>query len=228
MTKVIACLVDPARERAIVGLAGAVAPLFGAEVEQVRVGGRDALAALVHAGEAADVEVIVIGEGHALAADAGTDDATALATRTDTPVLAIPPDATVPTRIERVLIAMKGTPASELNLKRAIQHADLGGVDVVVLHVDDEASIPPFSDQVQHEVDAYAREFLARWIPGAEHARIEFRVGTPTSEILETVSSTHPDVLAVGWPRSDDAARGHTARELLQNSPVPVLLVATS
>ena len=95
-----------------------------------------------------------------------------------------------------------------------------------MIHVDDESSIPSFSDQVQHEVNAYTHEFLARFLPGAPSARLELRIGVPADEILGAAESTEPDLLALGWPQTDDPARGLVAHELLERCHVPMLLVA--
>lgn len=96
------------------------------------------------------------------------------------------------------------------------------------MHVDDEGSIPSFSDQVQHETDAHGRGVLARNCPGATSARLESRVGVPADEIMATVESLDPALVAVGWPQSDDPSRGAVAREVLDRSRIPVLLIAVS
>jgi nucleotide-binding universal stress UspA family protein len=92
--------------------------------------------------------------------------------------------------------------------------------------VDDEDSMPRFSDQVQHETTEYANEFLARYAPGAPEARLQLRIGDPADEILAAVDELDVDLLAIGWPHSDDPTRGAVARELLDRTRVPVLLVA--
>ncbi len=94
----------------------------------------------------------------------------------------------------------------------------------MVVHVDDEQSIPSFSDQEAHETWAYAEEFLARYLPGAGPARLELRVGDPADEIINLAQQGPVDLLALGWPR--DPARGAVARRVLRRSHVPVLLVA--
>jgi nucleotide-binding universal stress UspA family protein len=101
-------------------------------------------------------------------------------------------------------------------------------LELVVVHVDDQHSIPSFSDQVQYDTQAYAKEFLARYCPGAPDARLVLRVGQPVDEILATADETVPDMLAVGWPRHDRERRGEVAREILNRSHIPVLLVAVT
>jgi nucleotide-binding universal stress UspA family protein len=85
-----------------------------------------------------------------------------------------------------------------------------------------------FSDQVQHETEAYAKQFLARYVHNAPQARLELRVGRPADEILQAVDVEHPDLLALGWPHTGGPARGAIARDLLDRSQVPMLLVAVT
>jgi nucleotide-binding universal stress UspA family protein len=99
-------------------------------------------------------------------------------------------------------------------------------VELIVVHVDDESSIPSFSDQVQHETEAYSREFLARYLPGAPEARLVLRVAVPADEILTAAASTEPDLLAMGWSQTDHPARGLVVHDILARSHVPMLLAA--
>ena len=101
-------------------------------------------------------------------------------------------------------------------------------MELVIVHVDDETSIPRFSDQVQHEVESYSREFLHRYCAGACVARLESRVGVPADEILAAAIDVAPGLLAMGWPPSSEPGRGEVVREVLDRSPVPVLLVAVA
>ena len=97
-------------------------------------------------------------------------------------------------------------------------------LEVVVIHVDDPDTIPPFSDQVQYESEAYAREFMQRYAPALPRAQLENRVGMPADEILRVADELHPDLVAVGWSSSQLPDHGGVAREVLARSPVPVLL----
>jgi len=149
-----------------------------------------------------------------------------LAGRTDKPVVVVPPDAQPPQRLHKVLVAMEGTPGKARALQRTIELSTDAGLEIVVVHVDEE--IPSFTDQVQHETEAYAQEFFARHLPGAPQARLELRIGVPAIEVLAAVDSLHPELVAVGWPHAADASRGAVAREILERSSVPVLLVAVT
>jgi nucleotide-binding universal stress UspA family protein len=127
-----------------------------------------------------------------------------------------------------VVIAVEGTPSKARALKRAVDLAVATGLELIVVHVDDERSMPLFSDQVQHETESYAREFLARYCRGAPEARLELRIGLPAEEILSTVEQVEADMVAIGWPQTTDSGRGLVARAILDRSRTPVLLVATA
>jgi len=149
-----------------------------------------------------------------------------IAGRTDKPVVAVPPDAQPPERLQRVLVAMEGSPNKARALQRTIELSTDAGLEIVVMHVDEE--VPSFTDQVQHEVEAYASEFFARHVLRAPEVRLELRIGVPAVEVLDGIESLRPDLVAVGWPQSVDPDRAAVAREILARSRVPVLLVAVN
>ena len=149
----------------------------------------------------------------------------AVANEIDKPVLVVPPEAAPAERIRTVLIAIRGTRTEARSIKARIEVAAGADLEVVVVHVDDEASIPSFSDQLAHETDVYVEEFLARYLPGAPKARLELRVGVPANEILAVNDSMTADLLVLGWQQSTDNSRSAVAREVLDRSHMPVLLV---
>ena len=249
MNRVIAAIDSSLAARPVLAMAQAAAPYFAATVEAVHVADGPDQTVQSEADDAGvtlrwlkgdpleqigasvaddDVVGLVIGaHRHALGGPAGHLPL-ALASTTDKPVIVVPPSATPPDRLRRVLVAIEGTTRKAKALKRALGLIDVTGLEIVVVHVDDEASIPMFSDQVQHETDAYAREFFARFLPGLSHARLELRIGVAADEILDAAHEVEAELLAIGWPQTEQPDRGEVARELLDRSPVPVLLVATA
>jgi len=153
--------------------------------------------------------------------------ALALAGAITKPLVIVPPDAQPPPRIARVLIAMKGTTRSARELLGVIQIGAAADLDLVVVHVDSEDTIPAFSDQAQYDTQDYANEFLTRYCRGAPEARLVLRVGLPVDEILATADEVDPDMLVIGWPHSSDPNRAPIAREILTRSHVPVLVATT-
>lgn len=247
MTRVLAAVDDSLAARSVLAGAHALASVFGANVDALHIsdnGGETARASAAWAGvpfrhstgdplsrvadeaSALDVVAIVVGARSKRHARSTGHFALELTEATDKPILVVPPDASPPDAFRTVVIAMEGTPAKARALKRAVEVAATAELDIVVVHVDDETSIPSFSDHVAHDTDAYAGEFLARYLPGAPKARLALRIGVPTDEILDVVDETSAEVLAIGWPPPSEVARGDVARELLDRSRVPVLLVA--
>ncbi len=186
----------------------------------------DPVEQLTAAAAEADVVAVVVGARALPGRRPAGHLALWLANHADTPVLVVPPDAQLPDRVRRVLIAMEGTPSNARTLKRTIALATNVGLELIVVHVDDMDSIPMFQDQPVHETDAYAKEFLARYLPGAPEARLELRFGVPVDEILNVADETTPDLLAIGWRQSEDPTRGAVAHELLARSHIPLFLVA--
>jgi nucleotide-binding universal stress UspA family protein len=248
MSTIVAAIDNSAAAHPVIATALAFAPVLGARVEAVHVSETQGRTASASA-KSFDVPYVVVGGNpfEVLRSMAARDDvvavavgsrarpggrrpaghlALAMASATDKPVLVIPPDARLPDAVQRVVVAMEGTPRKARSVKRAVDVAAGAGLELVVVHVDDESSIPMFSDQVQHETDAYAREFLARYCPGAPGARLELRIGNPAEEILAAVDASRSDLLAIGWPHSSEPERGMVAREILDRSRTPLLLVA--
>ncbi|HXX88601.1 MAG TPA: universal stress protein [Acidimicrobiales bacterium] len=250
MTSVIAAIDNSAAARPVLSMARAVAEVLRAEPIAVHVledGDATAQAVAkaggtrlhVLKGEPLDELERTVNEGDVVALVLGSRDvgggggarpaghlALQLAGRTDKPVIAVPPDAHPPERIRTVLIAMEGTPGKARALNRTIELSSGVGLEMTVVHVDEE--VPSFTDQVQHETEAYAQAFLARHVVGAPVATLELRIGIPAVEVLALVEERRPDLVAVGWPHSGSPERGTVVREILARSPVPVLLVAVS
>jgi nucleotide-binding universal stress UspA family protein len=248
MNKILAAVDNSAASRPVLATAMALAPTLAATVEAVHVTDTPGTTAEAVADQfgvplrvvsgdpferitelAADEEVVAVvvgSRGRPQGRHPAGHVALELADRMSKPVVMVPPEADPPERVRRVLVAMEATPSKAWRLKRAVKVASDAGVELVVVHVDDEDTIPSFSDQVQHETEAYERECLARFCEGATVARLESRIGVPADEIIGAADSVKPAILAVGWPHSDDPSRGAVAREVVDRSHIPVLLVA--
>ncbi|HLN17711.1 MAG TPA: universal stress protein [Acidimicrobiales bacterium] len=250
MSKIIAAIDNSAASRPVLAMARAVALALDASLEVLHVvedGDETARAAAQASGvplrtltgdpmavlstemDAEDVSVLVIG---ARGRPAGRRPAghlvMSLATRSDKPIVVVPPQFQPPDHLSTVLVAMEGTPGKARALQRTIEVSLSAGLQIAVIHVQDENHVPSFSDQVQHETEAYAKEFLARHKVAASGIRLELRVGDPATELLSAAQSEGADLVAVGWPHSDDPNRGAVAREILNRSPIAVLLMALS
>lgn len=246
MRKVIAAIDDTAAARAVLAAGRLVAELFDASLEAVHVrddGARTARAATAAAGlqlrevdgpvidalvlEASASEVAALTLG-ARATPAGRRPAGHVAleviTAVPRPVAVVPPDVRPQPGLRRLLVPLDGTWATAHALTEVIDLACRCDLDVVILHVLNEESLPPFSDQPHHEAEAWVREFMARHCPGAA-ARAELRVGVPAHAVEATAVELGADLIALGWSQELAPGRAAVVREVLERGRIPVLLV---
>jgi nucleotide-binding universal stress UspA family protein/dienelactone hydrolase len=149
-----------------------------------------------------------------------------LATSLDRPLVVVPPLERQPERIGRILVPLDGTPATAAVLRETLEVARRAPVEVVLLHVHDDETLPAFEDQPHHELDAWSTEFIARWCAENGGAtQVEVRVGVPGRRVIETAADLEVDLIALGWSRSLAGGRAAVVREALTSSTVPVLLL---
>ena len=247
MPLVIAAIDKSAADRPVLAAAAALGHVLGAEVEAVYMADEPGRTASAYAGSlaipmrrlegdpvtellaratASSVVGVVIGARRRTKGNGIGHLPSAVVDAVDKPVLVVPPEAPPVQRFRTALVAMEGTPAKARAIKSAVELAAGADLELIVVHVDDESSIPSFSDQLAHEADAYATEFLARYAPGAPRARLELRIGSPAEAIIAASSSLAADLIALGWPKSPEPGRGWVAKEVLERSHVPVVVVA--
>ncbi|HUP31619.1 MAG TPA: universal stress protein, partial [Gaiellaceae bacterium] len=202
MRKVLAAVDNSAAARPVLAVAEEMARLFRGRVEAVHIredGDRTAAAeaqaagvplreleaesvvdGLLEAGRSRDIAAVVLGaRGARTGRRPAGHVALELIVGLRKPVVVVPPSAPVPCVLERILVPLDATRATAAALARTVDLASRCDIAVVALHVHDERSLPPFGDQPQHELEAWSHEFLARYCPGAEQARLEVRVGAP-------------------------------------------------
>jgi nucleotide-binding universal stress UspA family protein len=246
MTKVLAAIDNSAAAKPVLATAAQIAGLYEADVEAVHVrqnGDRTVRAAadaaglslrtlthsvvgaLARAGRDEEVEAMVVG---ARGTHAGRRPAGHVALRLivslDKPVIVVPPEGRPATDLRRVLVPLDGTRETAAALDRVVRLARRHDLEVVVLHVRGDDSLPRFDDQPQHEADAWSEEFLARYCPDCD-VRFEQRVGIPGEHVLGVAEETDADLIALGWSRNLSPGRAQVVREALDRSRVPVLLV---
>jgi nucleotide-binding universal stress UspA family protein len=188
---------------------------------------RAKLDTLLRAAEANDVEAIVIGArstrvGRLPAGHVALE----LIVSLRKPLVVVPPHAVVADRLHRILVPLDGSPETSSALIRTIELARDASVEVIALHIHEHHTLPLFSEQPQHELEAWRHEFLARHAPGTEHdLRLEVRVGIPGEHVLRVACELDADLIALGWAQSLDQGRGAVVREALERSDVPILLL---
>lgn len=189
MTRVVAAIDDTPSAGALLASAAAVAQLFDATLEAVHVrsdgceiaaghvrtarvpleivdGG--VVESLVAMGREHDVAALVLGtrEEHTADKPLGST-ALAVVGGVEKPIVLIPPRAAPLERIRRVLLPLEGTRRTSLAPATVLEVARSAEVDVIVLHVFDEASLPEFTDQPQHETEAWTTESWRATAPAA-------------------------------------------------------------
>ena len=247
MKKILAAIDNSPAARPVLAVAAAFADLLAVDVEALHVredGCRNARAAaaaagvplrsttkpvieaLVEAGRSPEILGVVLG---ARGVEAGRRPvghvALELALSLPKPLVVVPPATPVPTRLRRILEPLNGGRTTAVALAETLMLASRRELELIVLHVHDQASIPLFSDQRQYEVESWAQEFLRRHCPYPERVRLEIRVGIPGTNILQVAEEISADMIALGW--SQDLSPGHAAvvREVLERTGIPVLLV---
>jgi nucleotide-binding universal stress UspA family protein len=247
MSKVIAALDNSLAAQPVLATALALGQALGAETEALHVpvdGDRVArntaagkqvplhtargpvAAALVRAAQAEDVVALVVGaRGSPLGRGPLGSTALAVATSLSKPLVVVPPDARRAGALRRVLVPIEGR-ASSRSPRRIIELAQGTELEVVVLHVLEEESLPLFTDQPQHEHPARVHEFLCRYCPwGIDTVRFEVRVGRSEELVPLVAEEVDADVIALGWAQELAPDRAPTVRAVLERAHVPVLLV---
>lgn len=141
-------------------------------------------------------------------------------------VIAVPPRSGRPAGplLRRMLVPLDGTARTARAVAPLLDELTQRGLQVVALHVFDAERVPRFSDQPQHEVAVWEREFLARYAnqPGAS---LDTRLGWTAPAILEVAQTEHVDLIVLGWAQDMSAGRAQVVREVLARSSVPIVLV---
>lgn len=142
--------------------------------------------------------------------------------RIDKPVLVVPPDA-VPVTIRRLLLPLEG--AEELSRAVLEQLGPLldAEVEITVLHVFTEDTLPTMLDRPARDLDLWSEEFLTRHCPSA--ARIELRSGAVATTVAELSGEQGADLVVLSWSRDTSPGRAAVVQGVLGASSVAVLLL---
>jgi nucleotide-binding universal stress UspA family protein len=248
MNHVLAALDNSPTAKSVLASARALAALLDTEVAAVHVqtdGGRTARSVaeavgiplriatgpvverLVEAGEAGDVVALAIGaRGTSVSPKTLGGRAAAVATALPKPVLVVPPAADPRPAFRRVLVPLEGSLSSSLAPRWLFELPGGTQIDVVALHIHDADSIPSFTDQPQHEVSAWTREFVERYCPwGVGTVQLETRVGRIGELVAVVAEERDCDLIALGWSRDLSSGRAPVVHETIHRSHRPVLLV---
>lgn len=141
------------------------------------------------------------------------------------PIVLVPPRVSRVAHIDRILVPLDGTQASASALASIVDRARARNVEVVALHVTEASTVPRFSEQPQHETDAWAEEFLARYCRfSPADVRLEMRIGAPADQVLRVAEDAHCQLLALSWAQVLAPERALVVRRAIEQSEIPILL----
>jgi nucleotide-binding universal stress UspA family protein len=141
----------------------------------------------------------------------------------DKPVLVVPPDAVAPVAIRRLLVPLEGAEESSRSVLEQLGPLLAAEVEITVLHVFTEGTLPTMLDRPVRDLDIWSKEFLTRHYPSAAH--IELRLGAVAARVAEVSGEHGADLVVLGWSRNTSAGRAAVVREVLGASALPVLLL---
>jgi nucleotide-binding universal stress UspA family protein len=226
---VMAELLAAAPEAAYIGAAAPAELQRLAAATGVRLTCRpgEAAAALVEALGAPEVVMGVLGSSGA--GDTKVPQgrtAAAVMSASDKPLLIVPPGSFPPSlrRLHRVLVPLDDRRESARAVVPVLRLLAGAGLELVVVHVFDRASVPSFWDQPQHATTAWEREFLHRNLP-FHLTRLRLRQGTPAAMVVQAGADERTDLVVMGWSRDLSPGRAATLEHQLAHGLLPLLLV---
>lgn len=139
------------------------------------------------------------------------------------PVVVVPPEAVTPAAFRRLLLPLEGTETSSRPVLDRLLPLLVADVELEVLHVFTEVTLPAMLDRPGRDLDILGREFLTRHCPGA--SRIELRAGPVAARVAEVSKEHGADLVVLSWSQHRSQVRARIVREVLGASTLPVLLL---
>ncbi len=186
--------------------------------------------AIVSAARAASVGVVVLGaRSHPEGPRPAGHSAIQVMQHIDKPVCVIPPDARPRMAVGRLLVPLEGTEDTSAAVTWILDLGARRGAEIVVGHIHTPESLPAFEDQPQHAIEAWDREFVARYVTdGAGAVTFVRRIGMAAGQIVAIAQESEVDLIVLGWNQIFAPGRAVVVRQVLSESPVPVLLLPRS
>jgi nucleotide-binding universal stress UspA family protein len=145
------------------------------------------------------------------------------------PVVVTPPMPATrhPSAVSRVLLPLDGSAEAAVAVAPTVQLLADAGVDLVVLHVFDQTTVPRFWDQAAHARSCWESEFRARYCPHPG-VRLQLRTGAPGEQVVTVAERERVDLIVLGWSQRLSPARAATVRRVISEAHVPVMLMPAS
>lgn len=183
--------------------------------------GRGLLAEL----ERPEVRAIVMGAGHDRSGRQPVGPTTRyVAERSMKPVVVVPvAKEQVQGELRRLLVPLEGTESSSRPILEALLPLLVENVEVEVLHVFTEETLPRMLDRPVRDAELLGREFLARHCPPA--GRIVLHAGGVVDRVQEVAAEHEADMVVLSWSQDSSEGRARVVRDVLATSQRPVLLL---
>lgn len=139
------------------------------------------------------------------------------------PLLVVPPDVLSPPAFRRAVVPLENGQETSRPVAETVVPLLGEQVEVVVLHVFTEKTLPAMLDRPVRDMVMLGEQFLAKHLPSAEH--IEMHVGPVATKVAQVCKSHHADLVVLSWSQTTLAGRARTVMDVLAGSAVPVLLV---
>ncbi|WP_199433727.1 universal stress protein [Qaidamihabitans albus] len=149
-----------------------------------------------------------------------------IASHSSKPIVVVPPGfvAVHGPAISRVLLPLDGSAEAAAAVGDTMRLFADAGIELVILHVFDEATTPLFWDQAAHARQGWEDEFRIRCSTPRD-IRLELRHGVPGEHVVHVAVSEGADLIALGWSQHLDAGRARTVRATVAHADMPVMLV---
>lgn len=144
-------------------------------------------------------------------------------------------------QLHRILLPQDGTPTTAFAVAPALRLALRASASLHVLHVacsSKEAEpgsfrVPRYVDQEHHEWPAWMREFLSRVeslgrAPSGIRLRMHLSHGQPAETIVRFAEEHEVSLIVLSWRGSLNHDRARTLRQVIIQSPCPVLVLRSS
>ncbi len=180
--------------------------------------------ALLHAAEAPEVVVLVLGSRVVPESRRPVGRTVRqVVARTTKPVLVVPPDVPSGGGWRRALVPLEGTERTSRPVLEVLGSLLGEGVEPVVLHVFTRDTVPRMLDRPHYDLDLLGREFLATHFPVA--CRVELRPGPVADRVAEASAEHGVDLVVLSWSQDASPGRAAVVQSVLGESSLPVLLL---
>ena len=182
-----------------------------------------AAGALLGAMDVPGVLAMVVGAG--LSSDGHPVGPTArhVLERARKPVAVVPANVAPSRELRRFLVPLEGSEASSRPILETLFPLLATEVEVVVLHVFTDTTLPRMLDRPERDLELLGREFLAHHCPPA--TRVELLPGPVATRVSEVSEAHGADMVVLSWSQDSSEGRAQVVREVLGASALPVLLL---